>query len=116
MKLKNEITVVSDEEIQSSLDVVSQVLISNLTVDMQTTELPKVKNLQVNQTIVYLLLCIMYAILWVYNMCIVHFYERMSLYEELLLRLKEDRLYTCRDLLVPQDPGMIVRECMNRTA
>ena len=75
MKLKNEITVVSDEEIQSSLDVVSQVHISNLTVDMQTTELPKVKNLQVNQTIVYLLLhaCIMYAILWVYNMCIVHF-------------------------------------------
>ena len=58
MKLENEITVVSYEEIQSSLDVVSQVLISNLTVDMQTTELPKVKNLQVNQTIVYLLLCI----------------------------------------------------------
>lgn len=111
MKLKNEITVVSDEEMQYSLDVVSQVLISNLTVDMQTTELPKVKNLQVNQTIVYLLVCIMYAILWVYNMCIVHFYERMSLYEELLLRLK-----TCRDLLVPQDPGMIVRERINRTA
>ena len=65
MKLKNEITVVSDEEIPSSLDVVSQVHISNLTVDMQTTELPKVKNLRVNQTIVYLLLCIMYAILWV---------------------------------------------------
>ena len=43
MKLKTEnleeYTVVSDEEIQYSLDVVSQVLISNLTVDMPTTEL-----------------------------------------------------------------------------
>ena len=57
-KLKNEITVVSDEEIQSSLDVFSQVLNSLLTVDMPTTELRKVKNLQVNQTKVSLLVCI----------------------------------------------------------
>ena len=48
----------SDEDIQSSLYVVSQVLNSVLTVDMPTTELRKVKNLQVNQTKVSLLVCI----------------------------------------------------------
>ena len=62
MKLKNEnlevYTGMSDEDIQSSLDVVSQVLNSVLTVDMPTTELRKVKNLQVNQTKVSLLVCI----------------------------------------------------------
>ena len=49
MKLKTEnlevYTVFSDEEIQYSLDVVSQVLNSNLTVDMPTTELRKVKKI-----------------------------------------------------------------------
>ena len=62
MKLKNEnlevYTGMSDEDIQSSLDVVSQVLNSVLTVDMPTTELRKVKNLQVNQTKVSLLVSI----------------------------------------------------------
>ena len=62
MKLKNEnlevYTGMSDEDIQSSLDVVSQVLNSVLIVDMPTTELRKVKNLQVNQTKVSLLVCI----------------------------------------------------------
>ena len=62
MKLKTEnlevYTVFSDKEIQYSLDVVSQVLNLNLTVDMPTTELRKVKKFAVNQIIVYLLLCI----------------------------------------------------------
>ncbi|XP_048735490.2 uncharacterized protein LOC125650953 [Ostrea edulis] len=36
--------------------------------------------------------------------------------EELLLRLKEEHLYTCGDSLVPEDvedPGMVVREAVN---
>ena len=68
MKLKTEnlevYTVVSDEKIQYSLDVVSKVINSNLSVDMPTTELRKMKNLQVNQTIVYLLLCIICNMLY----------------------------------------------------
>lgn len=50
MKLKDEhlkvYTGIPDEEIQASLDVVSQVLNSNITVDMSTGDLRKVKNLQ----------------------------------------------------------------------
>lgn len=59
MKLKDEhlkvYTGIPDEEIQASLDVVGQVLNSNLTVDMSTGDLRKVKNLQVNKTMVNLL-------------------------------------------------------------
>lgn len=58
MKLKDEhskvYTGIPDEEIQASLDVVSQVLNSNITVDMSTGDLRKVKNLQVNKTMVNL--------------------------------------------------------------
>lgn len=47
-------TGIPDEEIQASLDVVGQVINSNLTVDMSMGDLRKVKNLQVNKTMVLL--------------------------------------------------------------
>ncbi|XP_056008509.1 uncharacterized protein LOC130051170 [Ostrea edulis] len=208
MKLKNEYleayTGIPDEEIQASLDVVCRVLNSDLTVDMSTAELRKMKNLQTflsdhgssSHYMFQLKKCSSCAYCTVINPPRLPDDEFQSLHflpnpvagedgqylsfqemygqetgdehrpsaqvrddpasvndrinreifktqkvrdvivcgecskprcvysdkkltreqEELLLRLKEEHLYTCGDSLVPEDvedPGMVVREAVN---